>query len=312
MANEVEELLSEALKIANRSRAQIRQPLSTSARVTISVVDTNGVILGVVRSRDAPVFGADVSIQKARTAAFFSSADAASTLTSLPNARYIDTTGSVPAVTATASFSGYLNALRTFIGNSTALADGAFAFSDRAGGNLSRPFFPDGIQGNDPGPLSKAPGSWSPFSTGLQSDLVMNGILQHVLFSTGALPNDVAPACGGVDFDITAGTISVSDSALGNTILANGLQIFPGSVPIYRGNILVGGIGVSGDGVDQDDMIAFLGLHNAALNLGGSINTPPISMRADQLTPRDTRLRFIQCPQSPFLDSDEQTPCEGK
>ena len=57
--------------------------------------------------------------------------------------------------------------------------------------------------------------------------------------------------------------------------IANGIQIFPGSVPIYRGDTLVGGVGVSGDGVDQDDMVAFLGLHNAGVELGGAIGNAP-------------------------------------
>ena len=73
---EVQELLSSALDVANRARAQIRRPLGSQARVTISVVDTNGEILGIVRGRDAPMFGADVSLQKARTATLFSSATA--------------------------------------------------------------------------------------------------------------------------------------------------------------------------------------------------------------------------------------------
>ena len=34
-------------------------------------------------------------------------------------------------------------------------------------------------------------------------------------------------------------------------------------------------VGVSGDGVDQDDMIAFLGLHNAGQSLGGAIGNAP-------------------------------------
>ena len=38
--------------------------------------------------------------------------------------------------------------------------------------------------------------------------------------------------------------------------LRNGLQIFAGSVPIYRGSTLIGAVGVSGDGIDQDDFIA--------------------------------------------------------
>ena len=44
----------------------------------------------------------------------------------------------------------------------------------------------------------------------------------------------------------------------------NGLQIFAGGVPIFRGQTVVGAIGVSGDGIDQDDMVAFLGLDRAA------------------------------------------------
>jgi uncharacterized protein GlcG (DUF336 family) len=58
-ANEVRTVLRNALRVANRARAQIRRPLDSTARVTISVVDTSGEILGMARTRDAPVFGAD-------------------------------------------------------------------------------------------------------------------------------------------------------------------------------------------------------------------------------------------------------------
>jgi uncharacterized protein GlcG (DUF336 family) len=33
----------------------------------------------------------------------------------------------------------------------------------------------------------------------------------------------------------------------------NGVVSFPGSVPLYKNGVLVGGLGISGDGVDQDD-----------------------------------------------------------
>ncbi len=295
-AAEVGQILRSALAVANRARAQIRRPLNSSARVTVSVVDTKGEILGIARSRDAPVFGSDVSLQKARTAAFFSSGRAAAFMAGLPNARYFDGGEAV--------FADYVNSVRIFLDDPSALGSGETAFSDRAGGNLSRPFFPDGISGEPNGPLSKQQGQWSIFSTGYQLDLVNNGILQHVFFLLG-LAADVGNTCAGIDRDTFTETLS-------GVQLANGVQIFPGSVPIYRGDLLIGGIGVSGDGVDQDDMIAFLGLHNAGEALNGAINNAPIAMRADNLAPQGVRLRFVQCPQAPFLDSDEDNVCDGK
>ncbi len=304
---EVRQLLSSALDIANRARAQIRQPLGSQARVTISVVDRRGVPLGMVRSRDAPIFGADVSLQKARSAVFFSSADAAAYLTALPSALYVETdSGAIQ--TSNVALGTYVSAFQSFMASPSALTDGSIAYSDRAIGNLSRPYFPDGIDGAPAGPLSKPKGAWSVFSTGLQLDISINAILQHVLSTAGVGLPDVVSGCSGVYLapDLTSATRVNSDLRL-----ANGLQIFPGSMPIYRGNVLVGAIGVSGDGVDQDDMIAFLGLVNASAALGGAINNAPAAQRADTLTPQGTRLRYVQCPQSPFLDSTAENVCDG-
>ncbi|MEP0728216.1 MAG: heme-binding protein, partial [Parasphingorhabdus sp.] len=89
---------------------------------------------------------------------------------------------------------------------------------------------------------------------------------------------------------------------------------FPGSVPIYRGDTLIGGIGVSGDGIDQDDMVSFLGLHNAGLRVGG-IGNAAKAIRADNvvvdLGNANVRLRYVSCPFAPFLDTAEQNVCEG-
>lgn len=312
-ADEVEVLLQQALRVANRSRAQIRRPHNSQARVTISVVDTDGNILGMVRGRDAPVFGADVSLQKARTAAFFSSDDAAGTLAAPGmEARYISLDGGLNTVD-TVNLGDYVTAARDFLDQPTALADAAVAFSDRAGGNLSRPFFPDGIDNAGPGPFSKPPGEWSPFSTGLQLDLVINGMIQHLLFAAGAIATDVPQACGGITH---ASLGNFSTLGFSHKRLDNGIQIFPGSVPIYRDNVLVGGIGISGDGIEQDDMIAFLAVDQAGRRIAATrsdpINNAPSHKRADTLTPQGTRLRYIQCPQAPFLGSDEQQPCKGK
>jgi hypothetical protein len=139
------------------------------------------------------------------------------------------------------------------------------------------------------------------------SSISYNAIIHHVAFVVGMLQNDVDKGCAGHG-GITAGFTAPANVV---TQLANGTQIFPGSVPVYRGNDLIGGIGVSGDGVDQDDMISFLGLHQAGEALG-TINNAPASIRADQLTPQGVRLRYINCPQSPFLDSNEENVCNGK
>lgn len=305
---EVRTLLQSALDVANRARAQIRRPVGSQARVTISVVDTQGEILGIARTRDAPLFGTDVSLQKARTAAFMSSNSAAAFIATLPDAKYLSTTDAAVSVARAVPLNGYVDAFRTFMGNPNALADGQIAYTDRAFGNLSRPFFPDGINYENQGPLSKPKGEWSPFSTGLQLDLSINAILQHVLFVAGASATDVVPGCAGVQLN---NDLSAAQTIAG-VRLGNGLQIFPGSVPIYRGGTLVGGIGVSGDGVDQDDMVAFLGLNNASVALGGAINNAPVERRADTQTPMGVRLRYVQCPQAPFIDSTDDNVCGGK
>jgi uncharacterized protein GlcG (DUF336 family) len=297
-------ILNQALTIANKARSQIRRPLNSQARVSIAVVDADGVVLGIVRSRDAPVFGTDVALQKARTAAFYSNPNAASDIQTAATVNYLSPslTAGVPTILSSINLNDYVNAVRVFLSLPDALNDGAIAFSDRAGGNLSRPFYPDGIEGNNPGPFSKPGGQWSPFSTGIQLDLVYNQLVAHVAFVAGLSVVDVAPGCSGMQRVTNAGNVDP---------IANGIQIFPGSVPIYRNGVLIGGFGVSGDGVDQDDMIAFLGVHFAAEQTA-SLNNAPTAMRADILSPQGVRLRFIQCPQAPFLDSNEDNVCDAK
>jgi uncharacterized protein GlcG (DUF336 family) len=293
-APEVEQLLAGAIGVANRARAQIRRPLGTPARVTVSVVDTFGAPLGIARTRDAPVFGIDVSLQKARVAALLSNDAAGADLAATPDATYLGG--------GTSSIAGYVGDLQAFLGLPGALDDGAIAFSARAAGNLARPYYPDGLAGSPQGPLSTPIAGWSPLSTGLQLDLVNNAIGQHVVFQSSGAGSDTAPgSC--TQLPVTAN---------GSNRLGNGIQIFPGGVPIYRGTTLVGAIGVSGDGVDQDDMIAFLGLHEGAIALGTGLGNAPPAMRADTLTPQGVRLRYVQCPQAPYYSSDEQNVCAGK
>lgn len=290
---EVTAILEEAFTVMTRARAQIRQPLDSRAQVTISIVDTRGQVLGIVRSPDAPVFGTDVSLQKARTATFFSHGQAGTQLSGFDSG----------IASNTADVRAFVGAVRTFLNDPAALT-GTFAFADRSGGNLSRPYFPDGEVGRPHGPLSRSIAQFNPFSTGLQSALILGNLAQHLAYVTGASATDTPQRC-----------TFVPDVAAGQNRLQNGIQIFPGSVPIYRGNTVVGGIGVSGDGIDQDDMISFLGTHFGGQRTANIGNAPP-AIRADQIVVQlsgggSARLRYINCPFAPFLDTNDQNVCEG-
>ena len=127
--------------------------------------------------------------------------------------------------------------------------------------------------------------------------------MQHVGFVLGQSATDTPQQC-----------TNVPNAPNGNKRLANGMQIFAGGVPIYRGNTLVGAIGISGDGIDQDDLTAFLGLNNGGVRVG-SIGNAPKAIRADNISVtvngNPVRLRYVNCPFAPFLDTSAQNVCEG-
>jgi uncharacterized protein GlcG (DUF336 family) len=285
-AAEARIVLEEGFAVMARGRAQIRQPLRSRIQVTLSLVDTNGAILGVIRSPDAPIFGTDVSLQKARSVNFFSHPLAAADLLADP--------GGVPG----GEVAAFVQRFRSFFGDPTALT-GQVAFSDRAIGNLSRPYYPDGEVGRPPGPLSRPIEDFNPFAVGLQVQLILLDLAQHVAFVNG----------GATDTPQQCTQLPAPNR------LKNGLQIFAGATPIYRGGVLVGALGISGDGIDQDDMISFLGVSNGGVRAGTGIGLPPKPIRADAdrfIPPgTNTRLRFVNCPFAPFLDTDAQNVCEG-
>ena len=242
-ASDVNTIISRAAQQANITRAAIRQPLGSSARVSIAVVDTDGRVLGLFRTTDAPVFGFDVSVQKARGAMFFSKANAGTALRAAGFGSYVDR-AAADGVTL----------------------NGAVAHTTRSIGFLHRPFFPDGINNTPPGPLSTGFPEWSIFNVGLQLDLIQANLLATL---------------GGANVPCT-----------GIPELANGTQIFAGSIPLYKNGVLVGAIGISGDGIDQDDIIAAAGAQGYA---------PPVAIRSDQITVRGVRLPFVKFPRSPNL-----------
>jgi uncharacterized protein GlcG (DUF336 family) len=90
--------------------------------------------------------------------------------------------------------------------------------------------------------------------------------------------NDVINACSqGLDGGLSSGNNS-------------GIVFFPGSTGLYRNGVLIGGLGVSGDGVDQDDFVTS----------GGAAGfQAPASMRADRLVVRGARLPYFKFPRNP-------------
>ena len=77
-----------------------------------------------------------------------------------------------------------------------------------------------------------------------------------------------------------------------NPNLPNGITIFPGGFPLYRNGVLIGAIGVSGDGIDQDDLVAAS---------GAAVFLPPVPIRADQTQYRGARLPFAKFPRNPAM-----------
>jgi uncharacterized protein GlcG (DUF336 family) len=70
----------------------------------------------------------------------------------------------------------------------------------------------------------------------------------------------------------------------------NGVVFFPGSEGLYRNDQLIGGLGVSGDGVEQDDFVT----------AGGAKGfEPPDDIRADQILIRGVRLPYLKFPRNP-------------
>jgi uncharacterized protein GlcG (DUF336 family) len=70
----------------------------------------------------------------------------------------------------------------------------------------------------------------------------------------------------------------------------SGIVFFPGSAGLYHNGMLVGGLGVSGDGVDQDDYVT---------NGGTAGFEAPANIRADQIMDQGVRLPYFKFPRNP-------------
>lgn len=251
-ANEVERILVQAISQALITRAVIHQPVGSHIEVSVGVVDQNGVVLGAVSTTDAPISSFDIAVQKARSAAFISNPQAASRLRNGGLGKYADAAA-----------------------NEGLRLDGSVAISGRALIFLSRPFLPDGIDETENGPFSNPIEDNSAFNTGLQLDLVLPGIL-------GALPAF-----------LTTGQAPIKGAGCTPNVkgVENGIQVRQASVPLYKNGKLVGGIGCSGDGDQQEDIT--VGFGSAGFEADPAI-------RADRFFVRgNIRLPWLKFPRHP-------------
>jgi uncharacterized protein GlcG (DUF336 family) len=201
-AQQVLQIIVDAVGQAEGTRAQIRLPLNNTTRMVIAVADpVTGEILGLFRMPDSTIFSIDVAVAKSRNTAYYANPAQLQLIDQLPG---------IPPGTA---------------------------FSNRTFRYLVSPFFPEGITGNPPGPFSILNvGGTNPVNglnstAPLPASAFFNNIMGH---------NDFFP---GTNFHNPF-----------NVLNQNGIVFFPGGVPLYD-NKLAGGLGVSGDGVDEDDVV---------------------------------------------------------
>jgi uncharacterized protein GlcG (DUF336 family) len=136
------------------------------------------------------------------------------------------------------------------------------AYSSRTVGFLAQSLYPPGINHTQPGPFFSLQERFSLLPAAITNPL--NGV---VLSEASAL---IVP----------------------DPMLPNGITIFPGGFPLYRNGKLIGAIGVSGDGIDQDDIIAASGTAHFLA---------PTAIRADRIKFRRARLPYAKFPRNPSL-----------
>ena len=276
----------------SRTRAQIRQPLDSRAQVSISVVDTRGVMLGIVRAPDAPIFGIDVSLQKARTAGFFSSAQARPPIS----------TDAIPSADVQQFRPGDAQTSSTI---PTALT-GKTAFSDA----LDRQSLAAAIS-RRPGQRSQRPA--------VAADQPMESLLHRPAVGTDHHQSDPASRlCHRRRRHRHAArcTFIARCRRRARTGCRTASRSSPAACRSIAATCWSAAIGISGDGTSQDDMIGFLGLYNAGHGVGTIGEAPTADpRRPDRRRPGrrpSARLLYVNCPVAPFLDTTDQNVCRGK
>lgn len=152
-------------------------------------------------------------------------------------------------------------------------SNNTMALSSRGVGFLAQGLYPPGIDGTVNGPYG--PPTYGPSNSNFGSPNVP-------LFP---FPYGIQTAVSILPF------AGVPTTPI-NPYLPNGITVFPGGFPLYRNGVLIGAVGVSGDGVDQDDIIS------ASATVGFEA---PTQIRSDQFTFRGARLPYAKFPQNSSL-----------
>jgi uncharacterized protein GlcG (DUF336 family) len=252
--------IADALKVRSQIRLQLTKNPTPGAttRMVFAVCDEDGNLLGLYRMQDATFFSIDVAVAKSRNLAYYANAAELQDIDRVDDNHDGIPDPNVPAGTAFTS--------RTF----RFLAEGRY---------------PSGIDGTQPGAFSIM------FDPGFRTDLLPSRnpkINQNAVYNAGApVPASVFQSQLGFDsFHPQRNFHDPFDIAN-----QNGVVFFPGGTPIYKTGVLVGGLGISGDGVDQDDVVT-----NASA-VGFAV--PNTVLRADQVSVRNARLPFIKYSRNP-------------
>jgi len=113
------------------------------------------------------------------------------------------------------------------------------------------------------------------------------GFLSQDMYPPGIDDKPPGPLFGWQElFSLSGGTVP---SAPINLNVPNGITIFPGGFPLYRSGVLIGAIGISGDGIEQDDLIGASGAKNFLA---------PQSSRADNFVYESSRLPYAKFPRA--------------
>ncbi len=279
---DVEQVLFQATKEANRVRAAIRRPIEVAAEVNITCADINGQVLGLVSTPDAPIFGFDVSAEKARAAILFSRPDFQKIMGS----------------------AGLDNYTRRLLAEGLPM-DGSFAWAARSVGFIHRPFFPDDIEDSLPGPLSTSIDAFSPLNNGFQTDFLLRGANKNPNYQVKntdlsfVIGRSIVNVLAGKDTDTNFKQQNFfcdpSNGKSGTNVLNSTVMVFTGSSPLYKAGKLAGAVGISGDGIDQDDIIGSYGSENFQA-------VPDI--RIDRFFMRGIRIPFTKFPRHPHIGEE--------